>query len=340
MKTLRTIALLTVAAFLQSCFKDVADRTLYILKPLVQEASGDATVPLDGVKAYAFAADSTLWTVASYADAEAGIATSKTDPSKRLDPSAAAEPYAGEEGRNWMQMELGSSPKMILVVDTEHRIYGYTQQNLTDNLPRLYVSVVFKPWKEGKSYKDGVWSFYSPFYEPPVFVDCFIDAQAQIEEGGQTAPPASLKAYAYAVDTTAWRIASYDDAVAGIITSKSDPEQTRDTPGFEAYKEDSGLYRLSASSTPLMVVVVDRTNRMYAYSKQEVDFENETQTFPPVVFRPWQKTWYDVQEPWRVVNEKYAPGDPGNDPDDGSGGEGGSGGTDATTDGNRPKRDR
>lgn len=34
-----------------------------------------------------------------------------------------------------------------------------------------------------------------------------------------------------------------------------------------------------------MVVVVDRTNRLYAYSKQVVDLEGETVTLP-VVFRP------------------------------------------------------
>ena len=36
-----------------------------------------------------------------------------------------------------------------------------------------------------------------------------------------------------------------------------------------------------------MVVVVDQTNEVYAYSKQEVDLDGEPVTFP-IVFRTWR----------------------------------------------------
>lgn len=171
--------------------------------------------------------------------------------------------------------------------------------------PKLYVSVVFKPWKEGTEYKDGNWIFRNQFYVPPTYLDCYIAPSVQAEEGGETTEPSKLKAYAYAVDTTAWRIASYIDAAAGVITSKNDPSQTRSNPNFTASKEESGAYGMEVSSPTLMVVVVDQTNEVYAYSKQEVDLDGEPVTFP-IVFRTWRPEYLYVEEGWRVVNEKNA----------------------------------
>ena len=65
-------------------------------------------------------------------------------------------------------------------------------------------------------------------------------------------------------------------------------------------------YKMEVSSSTLMVVVVDRTNRLYAYSKQVVDLEGETVTLP-VVFRPWRATWIYVEDGWRFVDASRAP---------------------------------
>ena len=116
-------------------------------------------------------------------------------------------------------------------------------------------------------------------------------------------------AYAFAADTTAWYIASYDDAVAGKITSKDDDSFTRSNPNFTAYKEESSaLYKMQVSTPTLMVVVVDRVNRLYAYTKKEVDLEGASPTFP-VLFRPWIQQWIDDEEPngWIVVNPELDP---------------------------------
>ena len=51
--------------------------------------------------------------------------------------------------------------------------------------------------------------------------------------------------------------------------------------------------------------VVDQTNEVYAYSKQEVDLDGEPVTFP-IVFRTWRPEYLYVEEGWRVVNEKNA----------------------------------
>ena len=64
---------------------------------------------------------------------------------------------------------------------------------------------------------------------------------------------------------------------------------------------------MKVSAQTLMVVVVDRTNRLYAYSKREVDLDGESVTLP-VVFRPWHAAWIYVEDGWRIVNPAHAPG--------------------------------
>ena len=148
MNVKRTILFLTAAALLTGCFKDVSTKTNYVIKPLVQDLSGDPYLALEGVKAYAFNADTTFYTVASYADALEGIASLKDNPSEQLQPFATAEPYEREGAAGWVQMPMSNSTQMVLAVDTEHKIYAYTQQELAENLPVLYVALPFKPWKE------------------------------------------------------------------------------------------------------------------------------------------------------------------------------------------------
>lgn len=305
-KPIAAIAVLLLAG----CFKDVNYKTDYVLKPLVQELSNDPVEPIEGVKAYAFAADTAFYTVARYEDALNGVISLKENPSERIEtPTATAEPYDFEGSVGWLRMPLSSPTQMVLIVDPTHRLYGYTQQQLEHNLPNLYVSVVFKPWKEGFSYQEGSWSFYNEFYAPPVYLDCFIEPSLQAEEGGETTQIADLKAYAYAADTTAWRIASYDDALAGKITPKGEGSP-RTNPNFLAHKEeDSPLYRMEVSAATLMVVVVDRTDRLYAYSQQTVDLSGSAVTFP-IVFRPWRQEWIYIEEGWRVVDPSLAPKDP------------------------------
>ena len=277
----------------------------------MQTLSTDPYEPLDGVVAYAFDADTARYTVASYEDALNGIASLKDDPSAQLQAVASSEPYAQEGTTGWVRMSLPMAERrMILAVDTEHRLYAYTEQELVETLPSLYVTLIFKTWKEGTSYKDGNWCFFNEFYTPPQRLDTYVRPLLQSAEDAAAAPfedPGNLKVYAYAVDTTAWRIASYDDAYAGRITSKRDENDTRTTPSFQAYAdEETGLFSMQVSVESLMVVVVDRVNRLYAYSQQSVDLDGASPTFE-VLFRPWRGVWIDVLDGWRIVNEALDP---------------------------------
>ena len=256
MKAKRILPLLAAAALFAGCFKDVSYKTNYVLKPLAQAQTVDPIEPFEGLKAYAFDADTVFYTVASYEDALNGVIARKDDLSDRIaSPAATAEPCVREGTVGWVQMPLSAETQMVVAVDPINKVYAYTQQELDVNLPNLYVSLIFKPWK-GFSYKEGNWSFYNEFYAPPVYLDCFIDPSVQLAEGGETSEIASVKAYAYAADTTAFYIASYDDAVSGKLTAKTagvtppDGGQLRDPDGGRGRPHQPPLRLLETGRRP------------------------------------------------------------------------------------------
>lgn len=304
----RILYLLLAAAAAAGCSKSVLRETDYVLKPLVQASSGDVMQPVEGALAYAFDADTAAWTVASYDDALAGVITSRTNPAERISaPYVAAEPLAEGELAGRLAMHLALPTQLVVAVDPADRLYAFTQFEMPDNLPAIYVTLPFRPYREGREYKEGDWIFRNDFYAPPVELDCLVMPSVQQEEGADEVPlevsASAVRAYAYAADTTLWRVASYQDALNGTITLKSDPDQRRDVPNFTAYP-DGDAYRMTVSSTPLMVVVVDRATARYAYRRFDVDLGGEPLAMP-VVFRPWRGEYLYVDDGWRVVDEAF-----------------------------------
>ncbi len=300
----KILYILSAAALLAGCFDSVSYKTRYVLKPLVQQESGDPVDALMNAQAFAYAADTTQWTVASYDDALAGVITNKENPADKKTTPIVAEPYEELGSEWWLSIPVNGPKYMIVAVDTEHKLYAYTTQKFVENMSGgLYVDLTFKLWKTGKSYKDGAWSFYNEFYVIPVTVTSYIDPKVQYSDGGAAQAISDVKAYAFAADTTAWYIASYDDAAAGVITSKVDNTTQRTNPSFTAYKDTAtGLYAMTVSSETLMVVVVDRTDQIYAYSKQTVDLSAAPATFA-ITIKQWMNTLLYVDDGWRVVNE-------------------------------------
>ena len=62
----RLTALLAAAAIVWGCSKTVGYDTMYVLRPYVQQENGGDMESLPQIRAYAFAADTMQWTVASY----------------------------------------------------------------------------------------------------------------------------------------------------------------------------------------------------------------------------------------------------------------------------------
>lgn len=303
----RIITLFTAVVLFAGCFKEVSYRTDYVLKPLVQENSGDVAqlLPEGKAQAFAHAADTVFWEVASYEDALAGIITRRDNPTeKQTVPLVTAEPYQQEGIAGWLSMRIDKPSVMVVAVDTEHRIYGYTQQEIAENFPKLYVSVVFKPWKEGTEYKDGNWiSATSSMCLRPISI---VTSHLRCRPRRTAKRPSLRNSRPMPMPSIRRRGGSpHTSTPRGVITSKNDPSQTRSNPNFTASKEESGAYGMEVSSPTLMVVVVDQTNEVYAYSKQEVDLDGEPVTFP-IVFRTWRPEYLYVEEGWRVVNEKNA----------------------------------
>ena len=294
------------------CLKDEEGANRYLIKPLAQYTSGDTGEAIGDFVAYSFAADTTDWGVASYEDAVQGLLTKKQGASTQATTPpmifGTSELFTSEGEADRYNLPLPETTTMILAVDRQNKLYGYTKQEFKPGIGSLYVTLIFKPWKESRAFKEGMWSFYNNFYAPLPKLTTYIRATAQSVEGGSEEESiANMKIYAFAADTTLWAIRSYDDAVGGVITSKNGPTQVRTTPEYNAYElNEPSTYSMVVDRSPLMLVAVDRTHRRYAYTKQEVDLTDDSPTFS-VLFRLWQQQWITHEAGWVVVDPEYAP---------------------------------
>ena len=164
----RTI-LFAAVLLMSGCFKSVGYDTDVILKSWVQAESSGELVPATGVVAYAFEADTMTWTIASYEDALNGVLTRKGSDERGVAPVDGAVIRVDSVEMDLLSMHVSSTPVIVVAVDTENKLYGYRQQDLGENLPQLYTSVIFRPWKQLKKYVDGSWRMINEFYvETPI----------------------------------------------------------------------------------------------------------------------------------------------------------------------------
>lgn len=159
----RTI-LYAAALLLGGCFKHVGYDTDVILKSWVQPESASELKPAQGVVAYAFEADTVTWTVASYEDAMNGVLTRKGSGETGVSPVRGEVCRVDSVDMDLLLMRVGGTPVVVVAVDTENRLYGYRQQELGENLPQLFTSVIFRPWKRMRKYVDGTWRMFNDFY--------------------------------------------------------------------------------------------------------------------------------------------------------------------------------
>ncbi len=134
------------------------DTTLVLISVEQLESGGDY-IPLDGVVAYAFAADTTDFQVLSYEDALAGVVSSKADGS-RIEPIATATPYSGAEALECaIEMRITNYESVMLVVaDAKSEGYGYANYEIGLNLENTYITLSFLAWREGW-YSQSFWQF-------------------------------------------------------------------------------------------------------------------------------------------------------------------------------------
>ena len=161
-KWLKIIVLAAVTVATTSCFKKVTMDCCYHVRPYYQAESGGVAVQGEGTIAYAFAADTSQWTIATYDDALNGVLTSKTSGEKRTDAMDRAE-----QGDSTVVLQLTATPATIVVVDTVNKLFGWRMTDVVENLPDLYVSVTFRPWSVKKRYVEGAWRMNNEAYVAP-----------------------------------------------------------------------------------------------------------------------------------------------------------------------------
>ena len=129
--------------------------------------------------------------------------------------------------------------------------------------------------------------------------------------------------YAFLVDTTNWTVASYDDALAGILTSKmnSDNKFAEHLGVFEPHgvidtiPDSKNWLKMQIDAPSVLVLVVSTEEKLYGY-RQQLMAENLANMYVSIVFHPWKPTKFYLNGPWRMHNEFYIPApDPDPNPD-------------------------
>lgn len=115
----------------------------------------------------------------------------------------------------------------------------------------------------------------------------------------------SAEVYAFAADTTEWKVASLEDAQAHIITNKLTGEK-RNTPdafgSFNPSQEYHSSVRLEQKMSMIVMVLPD--SDIYAYRNYELP-ENLEKVDTKLYIAHWRPS-HSIAG-WRVVNEGYTP---------------------------------
>jgi hypothetical protein len=129
-----------------------------------------------------------------------------------------------------------------------------------------------------------------------------------------TGPLTSAKGYAFYADTAAWDVASYEDAVAGMITAK-EGGQTRpaDMEGSEAkYDMRIGFeFRQAPEQDTITVVVYDTELPMYAITQIVPSAKDWPATMQEeVMFVPATENETVTSGAWEMYYGDTVPGEP------------------------------
>lgn len=116
------------------------------------------------------------------------------------------------------------------------------------------------------------------------------------KSGAGTALATDTYAYAYYTGTDKWMVASYEDAVAKIVTDSLGVER-KTIPDVESVPfnrtDDSNYYiSLPLNQSPALVVLVAPSIRMYATTFKYLNVDNLYETYITLLLHPWKKAPY------------------------------------------------
>ena len=129
-------------------------------------------------------------------------------------------------------------------------------------------------------------------------------------EAKDTTVMSNSSAYVFYADTALWRIASYDNAVRGVITNKETGEtKTYDLTG--SFDEEKSVLKFTIDKGPIMMVVCNEELPMYAYKKLDIA-ANLAQIVFTVYFdvNKSSQTYESTGSKWTMVNGATVPEEP------------------------------
>lgn len=294
------------------CSKHVGFDTTFILKAWNQAVSGGDLEPLSDLMLYGYAADTTQWTVASYEDALAYRLTDKSTGETVENPEVVGTPYELEGFGSTLAMQTERSSLLVVVVDRTNRLYGYIQQAFSENMPQMYVSLVFQPWKKNSSFKNGNWWMFNDFYIPDV--TCTLKPSVQLEENGETEVLKKVTLYAFTVsDPALWEAGSYENAAIGQLTNTITGEKV--VSATKASGDSAGTVTLGIQPGSYLLLAVDTQNRSYALRTYTAEEAEEL----TILFAPWRTDSPYADGEWKIWNDPEETEEP--DPDEGDEGD-------------------
>lgn len=151
----------------------------------------------------------------------------------------------------------------------------------------------------------------SCFHKVTTDTQLLIKTYVQSESGGMNNPTVETVAYAFYLDDDdleAWKPESYDDALNGIITNSVTHEKRTvpDVTGQPFIVADSAstYISLEIEDSPILAVVVDVTDGMYAYAPKVMEAVNLPETYVTLIFHTWKSARYtegNTKFSWTVV---------------------------------------
>ena len=127
---------------------------------------------------------------------------------------------------------------------------------------------------------------------------------SQQESNGEITLAQNIEAYAFYVDTTEWRIASYEDAVAHRITHKESGKTLEEPDVVGTYDALSAFPSSLLLKAPTsMLVIVNYDLKLYAYRKFILP-ENLPKVDTKLYMLGWHRS--GKTSDWMVVNQFYA----------------------------------
>jgi hypothetical protein len=118
----------------------------------------------------------------------------------------------------------------------------------------------------------------------------------QETSGGANSLATDTYAYACYTGTDKWMVASYEDAVAKIVTDSLGVERITapdvESTVFERADDANYYISLPLTQSPALVVLVAPSQRMYATTFKYLNLDNLYETYITLLLHPWKKAPY------------------------------------------------